>query len=444
MTNVEASRVSNDWQEGVQAGTGHLRWSLSSFINYLMMTSIGRYGLAVMAPALVAAVQLLLQLIVLHQVSANEFGLYAFLMIIVQLGYGVSNALVCTPFAVLLHNSVDGSFDPKSFFSISLAYAILFGLMCLGIGKLFEPDNWIFVFALYGSIAMFRWFGRAYAYSNFKQFRAAGSDLIYAISLFICICVLYFVDHLDLMYLSGALLLSTALGLLAIGKEFLKRQFLTSPVASLTSYNGVWREQSRWALLGVVSTEATSNAHSYLVTVFAGPAAFAPLAAAAIFMKPVALAITSLTQLERPAMSRALANGEYVKANVVRQKFLVALISIWVVVTALTFILLWLKPEIIAHQGYSLFDLRLAAALLAAIALIQVWQSPNSVFLQAAKEFRMLSTFSVKACLFSLPLVAIAILAFGPVASLFGILIGQTVMAIQISRQAKTWRLKNE
>ena len=444
MTNVESSKASSDWGAHALAGTNSPRWSPSSFVHNLMMTRMGRYGLAVIAPASVAAVQLLLQLIVLHQVPANEFGLYAFLTIIVQLGYGISNALICTPFTVLLHRSAEESFDPRSFFTISLAYATLFGLMCLSIGKLFSPDNWIFLFALYGSLAMFRWFGRAYAYSNFKQFGAAGSDIIYAASLLLCMGVLHVVGHLDLLYLSGALLLSTALGLLVIGREFLKQQFLTSPVASLASYKEVWREQSRWALLGVATTEATSNAHSYLVTAVAGPAAFAPLAAAAIFMKPVALAITSLTQLERPAMSKALADGESARANAVRKDFLLALISIWVVVTALTFVLLWLKPGIVAHQGYSLFDLRLAAALLVAIALIQVWQSPNSVFLQAAKEFRMLSTFSVKACLFSLPLVAIAVLVFGPVYSLFGILIGQTIMAIQISRQAKAWRLKNE
>ena len=444
MTNVEGTRVSNDWKTRALAETNSYRRTLPLFVHNLMMTRIGRYGLAVMAPASVAVVQLLLQLIVLHQALANEFGLYAFLMVIVQLGYGISNALICTPFTVLLHNSDERRFDPGSFFTISLVYATLFGLMCLVIGKLLSPDNWIFLFALYGLLAMFRWFGRAYAYSNFRQFGAAGSDIIYAISLLLCMGALYIADHLDLMYLSGALLLSTALGLLAIGGGFLKRQFLTSPFTSLASYREVWREQSRWALLGVATTEATSNAHSYLVTAVAGPAAFAPLAAAAILMKPVALAITSLTQLERPAMSKALADGESARANAVRKDFLFALISVWAVVAVLTFVLLWLKPEVVAHQGYSLFDLRLAAALLTAIALIQVWQSPNSVFLQAAREFRMLSTFSVKACLFSLPLVAIAVLAFGPVYSLFGILIGQTVMAIQISRQAKAWRLKNE
>jgi O-antigen/teichoic acid export membrane protein len=444
MTNVERARTPIDWKDSALAGRPWFRWPPSSLARNPMAAKFGRYGLAVMAPASVAAVQLLLQLIVLHQVPASQFGLYAFLMVIVQLGYGVSNALICTPFTVLLHRAGDESFDPRSFFTINFVYAALFSLVCMVIGKMFSPDTWIVMFALYSGLAMLRWFGRAYAYSNFRQFGAAGSDLIYAASLAAGLGILYASNHLDLLYLSAALLLSTVLGMAFIGRDFLKQQFFLSPTASLASYSQVWREQSRWALLGVATTEATSNSHSYLVTAIAGPAAFAPLAAASIFMKPVALAITSLTQLERPAMSKALANGESKAANIVRKDFLGALAFIWLAVSTLAAMLLWLKPGIIAHQGYSLFDLRLAAVLLAAIALVQVWQSPNSVFLQAAKEFRVLSTFSVKACLFSLPLVAIAIPMFGPVYSLFGILAGQAMMAVQISRQVKSWSLKNE
>ena len=34
------------------------------------------------------------------------------------------------------------------------------------------------------------------------------------------------------------------------------------PLAALRAYRPVWKEQSAWTLVGVLSTEATSNAHS--------------------------------------------------------------------------------------------------------------------------------------------------------------------------------------
>jgi O-antigen/teichoic acid export membrane protein len=444
MMNTKTDRIADKWRANVQLKTCGIGWTALPFTRGSVVSKIGRYGVAVFAPASVAVAQLLVQLIILRQASAAEFGLYAFLMVIVQLGYGVSNALICTPFTVLRNHASEGRGDQHSFFTINCIYAALFGIVCAGLGALFQSDSWLFVFALYASAAMLRWFGRAYAYANFRQLNAAASDIVYAGSLVASTCLLYAFGHLDMFLLSAALLVSTLFAISVIGREFIGRQLSVSFASGLSSYKAVWREQSRWTLLGVATTEATSNAHSYLVTAFAGPAAFAPLAAAAIFIKPVALAITSLTQLERPAMSKALASGENTKADAVRKDFLTALVCVWLVVAGFTGVVLWLWPELVAHHGYSLFDLRMAAALLAAIALVQIWQSPNSVYLQAAKEFRVLSTFSVKACLVSLPIVAIAIVIFGPVYSLCGILAGQTVMAVQISAQVRKWRSNNE
>jgi O-antigen/teichoic acid export membrane protein len=211
-------------------------------------------------------------------------------------------------------------------------------------------------------------------------------------------------------------------------------------LASPIPYGRIWKTQSRWSLLGVVTTEATTNAHAYLVSAFAGPAAFAPLAAAALFLRPVALAITSLTQLERPSLSRAIAQRDVAKARAISGTFLIVLLIVWLAVAAAACGLLLARPDLLAGEHYDPAELQLAFALLAAVALIQVVMTPASVFLQAAKEFRMLAMASVTASLFSVLLAAAALAVAGPVYSLLGIIAGKAVMMLQVIRLSLKWK----
>lgn len=403
-----------------------------------------RYGMAILAPASVAAAQFIVQLVLLHQLAPEEFGLFAFLMVFVQLGFGLSNALVSTPYTVVLHQPGAVKAGCSFFFTVNGLYAVIFGLLCAGLAAAFDRGVWIAVFAAYGAAAMLRWFGRAHAYAGLHPVNAAISDIVYAGSLLAFIGILMLAGHLEMVWVAAMLLCSTILGLLTIGGGFLAAQFGPAVISSPLPYGKVWREQSRWTLLGVATTEATSNTHAYLVTAFAGPAAFAPLAAAALFLKPVALAITSLTQLERPVMSKAIASGDVGTAESTRNAFAAILLAAWAGVVALAIAVLWLRPELMLRPGYDLHDLRLSIGLFSVIVLIQVWQAPNSVFLQAAKEFRVLAASSLYACVLSIALVAAAIWIAGPVYSLAGIILGQAVMAVQISRHLSKWRKQNE
>ena len=63
---------------------------------------------------------------------------------------------------------------------------------------------------------------------------------------------------------------------------------------TLAAYGPIWRDLTQWALLGVVTTELSANAHAYLVTLFNGPKSFALIAAGSLFMRPVSLCLTAL------------------------------------------------------------------------------------------------------------------------------------------------------
>ena len=76
--------------------------------------SLRRYVLPLLAPSSVSAAHLVTQLVILGHLSAGEFGLFAFLMVMVQFGFGLSNALICTPYMVNISKISTSPISPST------------------------------------------------------------------------------------------------------------------------------------------------------------------------------------------------------------------------------------------------------------------------------------------------------------------------------------------
>ena len=398
-----------------------------------------RYALAVVAPSSVSAAHLFVQLVLLANLTPAEFGSFAFLMVVVQFGFGLSNALVSTPYTVEVSSHVQHRPDMRAmFFAANALFAAAFGLCVYFAGSLVADGRWIALFAIYALFAMLRWFGRAHNYATLRPSAAGISDIVYAVTLVAVVAALAWSEALAMQTIALAFIAATLLGCICLGGDFLARQFDLRGMMRLSSYRQIWTSQSRWTLLGVVTTESTSNIHSYLVTLFAGPAAFAPIGAAALFVRPVLLAVSSLSQLEIPILGRAIANGDIGKATATRRRFLSALLGIWVVTAGLAYAVITFVPSIIIKPDYSLGEVEAAVLLFLVISLFQVWQGPNSAMLQASRLFRELSKVSVISCAFSISGALIALAWLPPVYSLVGIAVGQLVMAVLLARLSRS------
>lgn len=407
-----------------------------------------RYALAVFAPASTSAAHFVVQLLLLTTFTPAEFGSFAFLMIVVQFGFGLSNALVSTPYTVEVSSHTQAREEMRSmFFAANALFALVFGLCVYFVGSMVGDGGWIPLFSIYAVAAMVRWFGRAHNYAMLRPAASGLSDIVYALTLVIAVAVLAWGGKLGMETVAFAFVVATLLGSLCLGGDFLARQLGPAGLTRLAAYRPVWLDQSRWTLLGVVTTESTGNIHSYFVTLLAGPAAFAPIGAAALFVRPVLLSVSSLSQLEIPILGRAIASGDIAKAAATRRRFLHALLAIWVATSALAYAVIAFAPSVIIKPDYALDEVELAVVLFLAISLFQVWQGPNSALLQAAKLFRDLSKASVASCAFSITGVLLALAFLPPVYSLAGIAIGQLVMAAllaRLSRSAFPIQSKNE
>ena len=298
------------------------------------------------------------------------------------------------------------------------------------------------LFAGYGAVALLRWFGRAYAYITGAQIRAATSDLLYGFTLLIGLVVIYRSGTSDLRLPHAALMFSAILSLLPLGREYLVRQFVRLSPRDILRYREVWRRHSSWSLTGVVTTEATANAHAYIVTFFLGPTAFAPLSASALLIRPIGVVMNALTDFERPQMARQLDAGRLDGALHSLRMFRFALVTIWVGTAIAAAALMVYAPRLIFPERYSVEYLATGAALWMAVAGMRSLRTPDSVLLQAGGMFRELAYASVISSGVSVTAVVVLLVVGGPLWSIAGILIGETIYAAWIWRQAGRWRGK--
>jgi O-antigen/teichoic acid export membrane protein len=400
-----------------------------------------RYALAAAGPVAVAITHFGLSLVLLQLLSPAAFGSFSALLVVVQLGWGIWSALLCAPLPVFLTQD-----DPaaRTAGEATLLQGNARGALCavpvfalLG-WALALPPGATAAFALFGGVSLLRWFGRAFAYVHGQQLRTVTSDIVYSGTVGIALLLTGWAFGLDLELACYLALLAGALaGLLPFGAHYLGR-LRWGKGGLIDRYRPIWQGQSRWALLGVGTTEATANAHVYIVTALAGAAAYAPIAASALLLRPVNVAQNALADFERPQLARAIGAGG---ANLRRSLlvFRVALLALWAGTVAAGVLLFLLAPRLLFPPAYPLDFLVVASALWGLFALLRLLQTPESTLLQAAGEFRDLALASVWSGIASVAAVTVLVLTAGTLLSIGGVVAGAAVYLLWTWRYARRW-----
>jgi hypothetical protein len=267
---------------------------------------------------------------------------------------------------------------------------------------------------------------------------AIRSDFVYSIALVAGLGILAFTHHMDFTSGSQMLLGAALLALIPFGVRFLKSQIAAFSGNPLR-YWPIFRDLTRWSLLGVALTEITVNAHAYLVTFISGPGAFALLALGMLLFRPASLMQSALPDVERPVMARAMAAKDMATVARMQRHFGYGLVAAWGVNLLLCGALLAFFPQLVLKKGYALREVILVAGLSAIIMAVRAWRTPPAVLLQAAGQFKELAGIGTTSGAVSVVATLILLLTVGPIASLAGILLGELVILVYVRRMAKAW-----
>lgn len=403
-----------------------------------------RYALAIVGPMGVAGTQFLVSLAMIHLLPPSQFGGFSFLMVANVLNWGICSALYTAPLPLLLYQQVEGvRRDGETMLvSASALHALATSIGFAAVAWLLGLSGIeIALFTGYAWASFSRYFARSHALARHDQWKATFSDLAFSLSLAcgIAIAVLAGGRGSGGTLVYAALAASALLGLLPFGLPYLHRLLPHLRIADVRGYSVIWKRMSSWSVLGVVTTEATNNAHAYLVTAFLGPAAFAPLAASALVTRPVSVISTALSDFERPRLARQIGEARFSEMRHSLRMFHGAIAAAWLLTALIVAAVFLFVPQYIFPPHYSLRYLAIGAALWMLVAGARLAAIPPSCTLIAQGSFRLLAMTSLWSGVLATAAVAGFLLLGETLLSIVGVLIGQTVYALMIRRHAAAW-----
>jgi O-antigen/teichoic acid export membrane protein len=426
---------------GLNAQPPERRGEADAKVPSSLLQVVRRYSLSTAGPAMVSAAHFLASLVFLRNLSAHEFGLFSFVMVVVSFGMSLSGALIVVPINQSLLSG-DTTTRPACFRMNWLVVTGFALVLALALWVSEAPLRESLILGLYGAVFAGRWFARSLAYIDGRAGVVIVSDTLYSLLLMTGLIALVLAHRLTFQHGSEALLLAGVVSLLPFGRAFFASQIEALRQGSFRDYLPVFRDVSRWAVIGVIFTEVTVNIHAYLVTFYSGADAFALLALGMLLMRPAALVQSSLPDRERPAMARAIARGDHKGVAAMVRYFFYGICAVWMVNIVLCVGLLEFFPELVLKKGYSAHDVIIVVAISAVIMLLRALRTPLAVLLQAAGEFKALAGLGVQTGMVSLVATATLLLAFGPIASMGGVLIGEVVVVARCAALVTGWKRK--
>jgi len=412
-------------------------------VNTIIRFISSRYILSVGAQALMSGFHFGITFYLVRSVPQYDYGIYAFAFVLAMFSGAINNALISTPLTVyspVLKEPVERLEQEAMFSTLNLLLFVCLVIAGVVYGFLAETATPI-TLSVTAFVAIYaaRQFSRSFGYARFKPLVTATGDVVYVVVgiLFLVAIVLSSAgDEAKNGLVAKFLLALTAATIVAM---FVERWRLHGAgrgwlvLASIKNYGHIW-EQSRWALVGALTTLFLSQAHSLIVVGTFGPKAFAPLAAGMVLFGPVRIALMTWQNMVKPEIALALSEnrGDAVKTQV---RNAVILMGIAVLVLGACLLAGWpyLKHILYASE-YADQPMGYIVSIWFAITLFAALYNAPSAALQAMRDFRVLASASIYGAVISGVLVTLLLYFVNPESTLLGILAAEIFMALFLTR----------
>lgn len=400
-----------------------------------------RYLLAGIGPVTLAATHFAISFSMLRLDVPAAFGIFTFLFVAAQFTVALSAALFGAPLQALagVRDAEERDDAAAAIMTATMLMAFVVGgvftVLALAMGLWGTAAAW---YGLYTATMILRWVGRSWSYAADRPWRPALSDVTYGlVTLGTFGLASYVLGGVPESVAYAALALGSATSLIAFGRGYAALLIARPKRRAWYAYGAIWQSQSRWALLGVVTTEAVANAHIYMVTVAAGVTAIAPLAAAALLLRPINVVQNALIDFERPQMAALIATGALDELRRTMRLFLGVLLAAWFVSAAFALGVVWFAPSLVFSQDYDLGVIEQASLSWVLVTLLILLQVPASVMLQAAGDFQRLARATIWSALVSIAAVATVLALVDPVWTIAAMALGWLVDFVLVGRAAR-------
>ena len=396
-----------------------------------------RYLLSLGAQALVSGFHFGLNYLLLQKMSLFDYGVFAFAFFtLAQFAAAVNNALISTPLTVYTPTLRDEQERANKEAMFSLLNILLFlTLMIIGVGYMWYTElasNLVLAVTLFVALYAARQYSRSLGYARLRPQVTATGDTCYVLAgiLFTAILAWRFEElsvEWVLLALSGANLVAMVVERFRLDGNWWRGYSFNQ----LVHYKEIWL-QSRWALIGALTTLFLAQAHSLIITWEKGPTAFAPLAAGFVLFGPVRVALITWQNMVKPELAVALSENrnEAVAAQIKRT---LTMMGVAVVLLGIGLMVMWpFVNDILYAKKYSDQPMRMIVLMWAAITFFAAIYNAPAAALQALKDFRVLAMSSVYGALISAFMVSVLLYFTSPELTLLGIMAAEAFMAVYL------------
>jgi O-antigen/teichoic acid export membrane protein len=385
-----------------------------------------RFALMISGEAIQSAFHFALNIIMAHRLSAHDYGVFAIAMVIGGLSLTYIRALTGMPASIWVGQSRDRP--------AATGYEVMFGSAALALSTIIAIivatilQLWIGVAAVSGGLFVGLWSLRSHLrtalFARSGQRAVAAGDLSFAAG---------GTGLTGLLLLSGGenplqgaflvLALANALAIIVTivaAKTGVRVSFRRS---TRRRYVRHWR-QLGWSTISVSMANLQGQGMALLVAAIAGPAAYAPIAAALLLFVPLRLVGATLVNMMQPVLAAHLAEGVTGKAWHQAITWTVLLVSGAFVYGAAIISVLPMM-QIRAFEGAPIHVLGYFAW---AIQIVCLLYAMPRCFLEVAKAFRVLAVINVLSAIVGMSVVTVVLYTAPPAWALAGALLSETMV----------------
>lgn len=391
------------------------------------------YFIALSGQVLQSGFHFLLGLILLKIFTPEHFGIFAIVQTIAWLMMRLSDAVAGIPLSVYLPlaKTTEEKQDCEALLTcVNLMMSLIGGVMIFAVFTLWLSDPLLsFSISLFIFSYAVRSYGRGISFARKTAIHATRSDLIYVLASALGLALGYYLDgqlHLNMVFLCLGIGNLFAFAFLSPG--VLQVQIFGIFKAKLRDYVPMWKQSAQWNLSGNIATELAANAHSYIIIMLAGAAAFAPIAAASVLFRPLGIIMGSLTVFERPYLTEQIASGNKKAATQTRIIFTSMVLLAWTSMNVIVFCFWDYIYGYLFEGKYDEVQIWHVMIIWSAVFFMRGIQSLPKLEFHARKEFRIGSLAAIYASPVSTIAALLLMLWSGETASLFGIFIGEILL----------------
>jgi len=375
-----------------------------------------------------------INILLLPLLSPHDYGIFALSFVLALFAAAINNALISTPLSIytpVIKEPAQRQQQEALFNALNTFFFV--SIVLLGIFSALGKQPIALPVALFVASYATRQFSRSFAYARLKAEIPARADSVYvAVSALGCALAVYWWGSSALSGILIALALGNTAATLLEFYQLRDAWRLPASWSALAQYRLLW-PQTRWALIGAITTLLMGQAHSIIVSSSFGPSAFAPLAAGGVLFGPIRVALTTWQNLSKPQMAIDLDERRF-SAVSTRIKHTTWLMALALTAAAVGLFLLWpWLEQFLYAKKYASEPMALIVALWTVITLFVTINSPISAALQALADFKVLAYASIFGALISTTLVISLLYSLGPASTLYGALAAEVFMAIYLT-----------